>query len=246
MPPRALRVLQAIYRGTQRARRPSVSARRTRPPPQGTTAGGMGHARRCYAVRARRPRARPVGAWHQRPSDAPTPQRASAVPHAGRLAGSSCTGWPDADGQAGGKAAASTNGREAATSAWQAVVSVGTGRAPRSGRFCSPGGRCVRQSPIGSVSSSERVPRDRRRGEAAPLGRARLEWGSCLENRASGAPAGPPDPKVDDAARAFLPVRASSIYEAVHVCLAARVCPRHMKGRRGAHSGASGDLCPRH
>ena len=35
------------------------------------------------------PRARPVGVWHQRPSDAPTPLRASAVSHAGCLTGSS-------------------------------------------------------------------------------------------------------------------------------------------------------------
>ena len=63
----------------------------------------------------------------------------------------------------------------------------------------------MRQSPIGGVSSSERVPRVRRRGEAAPLGRAWLEWGSCLETRASGASAVPPDPKVDDLASAFLP-----------------------------------------
>jgi hypothetical protein len=62
----------------------------------------------------------------------------------------------------------------------------------------------VRQSPIGGVSSSERVPRVRRRGEAAPLGRAWLEWGSCLETRASGAPAMPPDPKVEDRTSACL------------------------------------------
>ena len=61
----------------------------------------------------------------------------------------------------------------------------------------------MRQSPIGGVSSSERVPRVRRRGEAAPLGRAWLEWGSCLETRASGAPALPPDPKVEDRTSAF-------------------------------------------
>ena len=63
----------------------------------------------------------------------------------------------------------------------------------------------VGESPTGGVSSSERVPRVRRRDEAAPLGRAWLQWGSCLETRASGAPAGPPDPKVDDRALAFLP-----------------------------------------
>ena len=50
------------------------------------------------------------------------------VGNAVRLTGSSRTGWPDADCQAGGKAEASTNGREAATSARQAVVSVGTGK----------------------------------------------------------------------------------------------------------------------
>ena len=152
-----------------------------------------------------RPRARPVGAWHQRPNGAPTPQRASAVSHAGSLTGSSRTGWPDAEGQAGGKAEASTNGREAATSVWQADVSAGTRRARRTGQCCSPCRRCLRRSPIGGVSSSERVPRVRRRGEAAPLGRAWLKWGSCLETRASGAPAVPPDPKVDDRALAFLP-----------------------------------------
>ena len=135
-----------------------------------------------------RPRARPVGPWHQRPNGAPTPQRASAVSHAGSLTGSSRTGWPDAEGQAGGKAEASTNGREAATSVWQADVSAGTRRARRTGQCCSPCRRCLRRSPIGGVSSSERVPRVRRRGEAAPLGRAWLEWGSCLETRASGAP----------------------------------------------------------
>ena len=63
----------------------------------------------------------------------------------------------------------------------------------------------MRRSPTGGVSSSERVPRVRRRGEAAPLGQAWLERGSCLETRASGAPAVPPDPKVDDPALAFLP-----------------------------------------
>jgi hypothetical protein len=54
--------------------------------------------------------------------------------------------------------------------------------------------------PIGGVESTARVPRVRRRGQAAPLGRAWLKWGSCLEDRASGAPAVPPDPKVDDRA----------------------------------------------
>ena len=44
-----------------------------------------------------RPRARPVGPWHQRPNGAPTPQRASTVSHAGSLTGSSRTGWPDAE-----------------------------------------------------------------------------------------------------------------------------------------------------
>ena len=63
-------------------------------------------------------------------------------------------------------------------------------------------GRCVRRSPTGGVSSSEWVSRVRRRGEAAPLGQAWLERGSCLETRASGAPAVPPDPKVDDRALA--------------------------------------------
>ena len=57
----------------------------------------------------------------------------------------------------------------------------------------------MRRSPTGGVSSSERVPRVRRRGEAAPLGQAWLERGSCLETRASGAPAVPPDPKVSGA-----------------------------------------------
>jgi len=44
--------------------------------------------------------------------------------------------------------------------------------------------QCVRQcmrAPIGGVGSSARVPPVRRRGEAAPLGRAWLGWGSCLE-----------------------------------------------------------------
>ena len=193
-------------RGTQRARRPSVSARRARSPPP-TRGGWHGpHEEMLRRPRAR-PRAWPVGAWHQRPSGAPTPQRASAVSHAGSLTGSSRTGWPDAEGRAGGKAEARTNGREAATSVWQAAVSAGTRRAPRTGQCCSPCGRCLRRSPIGGVSSSERVSRVRRRGEAAPLGRAWLEWGSCLENeiRASGAPAVPPDPKVDDRPLAFLP-----------------------------------------
>ena len=186
----------------------TLAPRRSPPPRASRRGGGHGPWPREEMLRRPRPRprARPAGAWHQRPSGVPTPQRASAVCHAGRLTGSSLTGGPGAGCQAGGKPEASTNGREAATSAWQAVLSAGTGRAPRIGQCCSPGGRCVRQSPTGGVSSSERVPRVRRRGEAAPLGRAWLEWGSCLELRASGAPAGPPDPKVDDRALAFLPV----------------------------------------
>ena len=48
--------------------------------------------------------------------------------------------------------------------------------------------------PIGGVSSSARVPRARRRDQAAPLGRSWLGWGLCLERRASTAPAGPADP----------------------------------------------------
>ena len=89
--------------------------------------------------------------------------------------------WLDSSSAAGTRLAVESpiltpSVREAATSAWQAVVSVVTGRARRSGRCCSPGGRCVRQSPIGGVSSSERVPRVRRRGEAAPLASGARAW----------------------------------------------------------------------
>ena len=54
--------------------------------------------------------------------------------------------------------------------------------------------------PIGGVSSSARVPRARRRDQAAPLGRSWLGWGLCLERRASTAPAGPADPQLVDRA----------------------------------------------
>ena len=182
-------------RGTQRARRPSVSARRARSPP---TWGGwhVGHTRRCYADRAharargRSGRGTSGQAARRRLRErarSPTPVAWQAAPARAGI---------DAEGRAGGKAGASTNlGREAATSVWQAAVPAGTRRARRIGQCCSPCGQCLRWPPIGGVSSSERVPRVRRRGEAAPLGRAWLEWGSCLETRASGAPAVPPDPK---------------------------------------------------
>ena len=94
------------------------------------------------------PRARPVGVWHKRPSVAPTPPRASAVSHAGRLdrqqlphtrePGPWRPGWHR-------NVAASTSGREAATGAWQAGVPASTRRARRIGRCCSPCGQCVRQ-----------------------------------------------------------------------------------------------------
>eukprot|EP00964_Phaeocystis_antarctica_P027736 scaffold15649_cov57-Phaeocystis_antarctica.AAC.2 len=232
---------------SERERRPSVSARRARsPPPQAPPrAGGMGHTRRCYAHRARahahgRSGRGTSGQTARRPDASTTPQRASAVSHAGSLTGSSRTGWPDAEGQAGGKAEASTNGREAATSVWQADVSAGTRRARRTGQCCSPCRRCLRRSPIGGVSSSERVPRVRRRGEAAPLGRAWLEWGSCLETRASGAPAVPPDPKVDEGARASYtqrsPQRPGSSPTANLTCHAARDDPP-TKGILSARGG---------
>ena len=54
--------------------------------------------------------------------------------------------------------------------------------------------------PIGGVSSSARVPRARRRDQAAPLGRSWLGWGLCLERRAYAAHAGPADPDLVDRA----------------------------------------------
>ena len=186
-------------RGKQRARRPSASARRARSPPPGSNTGRVAWATRGDAAPTARAPTRTAGRGvapaAKRRADASESER--ALPRRQLLTGSSSTGI-DAEGRAGGKAEASTNGRDAATSAWQAAVSAGTRRAPRIGQCCSTCGRCLRRSPIGGVSSSERVPRVRRRGEAAPLGRAWLEWGSCLETRASGAPAVPPDPKVDD------------------------------------------------
>ena len=152
------------------------------------------------------PRARPVGVWHQRPSVAPTPPRASAVSHAGRLDRQQLPHTRQPGGQAGTATLRRVRAAEKPPRApGRLVYQPAPEERVESVDAAHLAVNACANAPIGGVGSCARVPPVRRRGEAAPLGRAWLGWGSCLEDRASGASAVPPDPKVDDRASAFLP-----------------------------------------
>ena len=152
------------------------------------------------------PRARPVGVWHKRPSVAPTPPRASAVSHAGRLDRQQLPHTRQPGGQAGTATLRRVRAAEKPPRApGRLVYQPAPEERVESVDAAHLAVNACANAPIGGVGSSARVPPVRRRGEAAPLGRAWLGWGSCLEDRASGASAVPPDPKVDDRASAFLP-----------------------------------------
>ena len=147
------------------------------------------------------PRARPVGVWHQRPSVAPTPPRASAVSHAGRLDRQQLPHTRQPGGQAGTATLRRVRAAEKPPRApGRLVYQPAPEERVESVNAAHLAVNACANAPIGGVGSSARVPPVRRRGEAAPLGRAWLGWGSCLEDRASGASAVPPDPKVDDRA----------------------------------------------
>ena len=147
------------------------------------------------------PRARPVGVWHKRPSVAPTPPRASAVSHAGRLDRQQLPHTRQPGGQAGTATLRRVRAAEKPPRApGRLVYQPAPEERVESVDAAHLAVNACANAPIGGVGSCARVPPVRRRGEAAPLGRAWLKWGSCLEDRASGAPAVPPDPKVDDRA----------------------------------------------
>ena len=158
------------------------------------------------------PRAGPVGVWHQRPSVAPTPPRASAVSHAGRLDRQQLRHTREPGGQAGTATLRRVRAAEKPPRApGRLVYQPAPEERVESVNAAHLAVNACANAPIGGVGSCARVPPVRRRGEAAPLGRPWLGWGSCLEDRASGASAVPPDPKVDDRASAFLPAIGAAI-----------------------------------
>ena len=173
------------------------------------------------------PRARPVGVWHKRPSVAPTPPRASAVSHAGRLDRQQLPHTRQPGGQAGTATLRRVRAAEKPPRApGRLVYQPAPEERVESVNAAHLAVNACANAPIGGVGSCARVPPVRRRGEAAPLGRPWLGWGSCLEDRASGASAVPPDPKVDDRASAFLPDQATRTQDG-------QPPPRRTRARKG-------------
>ena len=193
--------------GTQQARRPSVSGSRTVSSPSPRT-GSTNLARRCDADRVRtRVHGRSGCDIRGRASRPRLRERARSPTPAGLTGSSSPT---RASLAPGGQAGTATLRRVRAAekpprAPGRLVYQPAPEERVESVDAAHLAVNACANAPIGGVGSCARVPPVRRRGEAAPLGRAWLGWGSCLEDRASGASAVPPDPKVDDRASAFLP-----------------------------------------